>query len=107
MFFFRDDQRSLQETLSTRNVEHISIALKFYVDGWNDLCLYLAKALQENGCWGSTTGNGSSLLMPSLERWLFVCATNATNRQLKNLLLDILMKYGGKESVICRSDRLV
>jgi hypothetical protein len=41
--------------------------------------------------------------MPSLERWLFVCATNATNRQLKNLLLDILMKYGGKETMITRT----
>ena len=99
-----EDQRSLQETLSTRNAEHISTALKYYVDGWNDLCLYLAKSLQDNGCWFSTTGSGgNSLLMPSLERWLFVCATNATNRQLKNLLLDILMKYGGKETIITRT----
>ncbi len=100
---FSDEQRSLQEILSIRNVEHITITLKLYVDGWNDLCLYLAKALQENGCWCSTTGSGNSLLMPSLERWLFVCATNATNRQLKNLLLDILMKYGGKETMITRT----
>ncbi|CAF0721679.1 unnamed protein product [Adineta steineri] len=98
-----DDQRSLQETLSARNTEHISIALKLYVDGWNDLCLYLAKSLQENGCWFSTIGSGNSLLMPSLERWLFVCATNASNRQLKNLLLDILMKYGGKDSIVTRT----
>jgi hypothetical protein len=77
--------------------------LKYYVDGWNELCLYLAKSLQENGCWFSAAGSGNSLLMPSLERWLFVCATNATNRQLKNLLLDILMKYGGKEAIITRT----
>jgi hypothetical protein len=100
---FSDEQRSLQETLSTRNAEHITIALKYYVDGWNELCLYLAKSLQENGCWFSAAGSGNSLLMPSLERWLFVCATNATNRQLKNLLLDILMKYGGKEAIITRT----
>ncbi|CAF1082392.1 unnamed protein product [Rotaria sp. Silwood1] len=98
-----DDQRTLQETLSTRNTEHISIALKHYVDGWNDLCLYLATALQENGCWCSSTGSNNNLLISSLERWLFVCATNATNRQLKNLLLDILMKYGGKETIITRT----
>jgi hypothetical protein len=98
-----DDQRSFQETLSTRNAEHTATALKVYVDGWNDLCLYLAKSLQENGCWSSTAGSDSQLLVASLERWLFVCATNATNRQLKNLLLDILMKHGGKETMIARS----
>ncbi|UJR38003.1 hypothetical protein I4U23_030685 [Adineta vaga] len=98
-----DEQRSLQEILSTRYAEHITIALKLYVDGWNDLCLYLAKSLQENGCWFSTSGSGNNLLMPSLERWLFVCATNATNRQLKNLLLDILMKHGGKEAILSRT----
>jgi len=103
LILFRDDQRSLQETLSIRNMEHITVTLKLYVDGWNDLCLYLAKALQENGCFFSTTGPSNNLLMPSLERWLFVCATNATNRQLKNLLLDILMKYGGKETIITRT----
>ncbi|CAF0959064.1 unnamed protein product [Adineta steineri] len=80
-----DDQRSLQETLSARNTEHISIALKLYVDGWNDLL------------------SGNSLFMPSLERWLFVCATNASNRQLKNLLLDILLKYGGKDTIVTRT----
>ncbi|CAF3346265.1 unnamed protein product [Rotaria socialis] len=98
-----DDQRTFQETLSMRNTEHISIALKLYVDGWNDLCLYLATALQENGCLCSPIGASSNLLISSLERWLFVCATNATNRQLKNLLLDILMKYGGKEAIITRT----
>lgn len=86
-----------------RNLDHRRVTLKLYVDGWNELCLYLAKALQETGCWASTSGSGNSLLMPALERWLFVCATNATNRQLKNLLLDILMKYGGKESLISRT----
>ena len=98
-----DEQRSLQDILATRTAEQISTTLKVYVDGWNELCLYLTKALQENGCWSATTGSGTSLLMPALERWLFVCATNATNRQLKNLLLDILMKYGGKETMITRT----
>lgn len=100
---FSDDQQSLQDTLSTRNAEHIALVLKIYVDGWNELCLYLAKSLQENGCLASTTGSGNHLLISSLERWLFVCATNATNRQLKNLLLDILMKYGGKETLFNRT----
>jgi len=79
------------------------VTLKLYVDGWNELCLYLTKALQEHACWNATTSSGNSLLLPTLERWLFVCATNATNRQLKNLLLDILMKYGGKEATIART----
>ena len=100
---FSDDQQSLQETLSIRNAEHIVLVLKLYVDGWNELCLYLAKALQENGCLTSASGSGNHLLISSLERWLFVCATNATNRQLKNLLLDILMKYGGKEAILNRT----
>ncbi|CAF0890511.1 unnamed protein product [Adineta ricciae] len=98
-----DEQRSLQEILSSKYAEHVTIALKLYVDGWNDLCLYLAKSLQDNGCWISTSGSGNSLLMPSLERWLFVCATNATNRQLKNLLLDILIKHGGKDAILSRT----
>lgn len=100
---FSDEQQSLQETLSTRNVEHVALIWKSYVDGWNDLCLYLAKALQENGCLTMTSNGGNPVLISSLERWLFVCATNATNRQLKNLLLEILMKYGGKEAILNRT----
>ena len=57
MFFcfesFSEEQRSLQEMLLIRNIEYVSLALKYYVDGWNDLCLYLAKSLQENGCFRS------------------------------------------------------
>ncbi|CAF0791518.1 unnamed protein product, partial [Didymodactylos carnosus] len=89
----RHNSSDLGQTLHIHHTTYKTLmsSMKLYIDGWNSLCLYLAKYLHSS--------NEQRVLLPVFERWLFILATNASNRELKNILLDMLVNHGKEKQI--------